>query len=266
MEYQLVNKLFKCENCLKQFKKLVSPNELIINCISCGELSAVVLEANEFNREPVDRSYSMTFDNRQSRPQNTNRNQNPFGSSNTSRQNNVQQTNRVPERQASQRNIRQSIFFTPFITFFSPFTGMVNSSYIQEEQLFNDGFVFYNYRNGPAFRDNFASNFSSNFMNRQDRAFTFIRMFQQRERENEGTPTPKTVLENLKKFDMSKEYCKKNDDKLEQPNCCVCLTDIEMKMSTVLLPCGHMFHDQCIKKWLEQHNTCPLCRFELKTV
>ena len=34
---------------------------------------------------------------------------------------------------------------------------------------------------------------------------------------------------------------------------------------TILLPCGHMFHDNCVTKWLKIHNTCPLCRFELPT-
>ena len=26
-----------------------------------------------------------------------------------------------------------------------------------------------------------------------------------------------------------------------------------------------MFHSDCVTKWLEIHNTCPLCRFELPT-
>jgi hypothetical protein len=29
------------------------------------------------------------------------------------------------------------------------------------------------------------------------------------------------------------------------------------------LPCNHMFHVQCAKSWLEEHNTCPTCRGEL---
>ena len=34
-------------------------------------------------------------------------------------------------------------------------------------------------------------------------------------------------------------------------------------MDCISLPCDHIFHQACITKWFEIHNTCPLCRFEL---
>ncbi|KAJ2853421.1 hypothetical protein J3B02_003149, partial [Coemansia erecta] len=33
--------------------------------------------------------------------------------------------------------------------------------------------------------------------------------------------------------------------------------------SVTRLPCKHYFHHGCIKPWLELHNTCPMCRFEV---
>jgi hypothetical protein len=67
---------------------------------------------------------------------------------------------------------------------------------------------------------------------------------------------------------MEKKYCKKDEKdpkKLEYPTCSICLMDINDGQNTILLPCGHMFHSDCVTKWLEIHNTCPLCRFELPT-
>ena len=72
----------------------------------------------------------------------------------------------------------------------------------------------------------------------------------------------------LKHFKMEKKYCKKSDqdpNQLEYPECSICLMQIDEGQDTILLPCGHMFHDECSTKWLKIHNTCPLCRFELPT-
>ncbi len=28
----------------------------------------------------------------------------------------------------------------------------------------------------------------------------------------------------------------------------------------MILPCGHEYHDKCIRPWFQQMNTCPMCR------
>ncbi|KAK8595844.1 hypothetical protein V6N13_000530 [Hibiscus sabdariffa] len=45
--------------------------------------------------------------------------------------------------------------------------------------------------------------------------------------------------------------------------CSVCLIVLEDEdMARVLPNCRHIFHAECIDKWLSLHSTCPLCRVE----
>lgn len=43
--------------------------------------------------------------------------------------------------------------------------------------------------------------------------------------------------------------------------CCVCLGEFEVKEELLQVrACKHMFHVDCIRHWLHNHSTCPLCR------
>ena len=45
--------------------------------------------------------------------------------------------------------------------------------------------------------------------------------------------------------------------------CCVCLEAQEVGDRATKLPCGHLFHTECVVQWLRKHGTCPSCRYEL---
>ncbi|KAM3319305.1 hypothetical protein P3S67_006505 [Capsicum chacoense] len=45
--------------------------------------------------------------------------------------------------------------------------------------------------------------------------------------------------------------------------CMVCLEEIQEETIVLSLPCSHMFHGECVTKWLENSHYCPLCRFEM---
>lgn len=47
--------------------------------------------------------------------------------------------------------------------------------------------------------------------------------------------------------------------------CSVCKEAFEENNEVVQLPCKHVFCKDCIYPWLERHNTCPSCRYELPT-
>ena len=151
-----------------------------------------------------------------------------------------QNRNRNPFRIVIQRqNVPNYIFDPFFINFGSAFNG--------------------------AFQDNFSSNFRSNY--RGDFVNEILRRLQQNqndERRQHHHPTSNENLKKLKQFNMSEKYCKKEGEKLELPNCCICIDEIAIGQKTILLPCGHMFHNDCIVTWLKKNNTCPMCRFEIK--
>lgn len=303
-ELRYINKAFKCENCSTRFKKLVHSSESSTTCPSCHQSNANEIEPSEFNRETIDRSYRLTFidgvdpnlqsqyhprtdifdtdprnlygDPRTRIPRQEERTateiprQQPQASptSQTRQQPQTSSTSQAstrPTETARQRprgRVYNMNFYIPFNI--SPFRGSVN-------RLPLDGFFFDNFFDTlffmPAvdvFTDNFSSNFNSNFMD----PLTRIIFVQSMQNQPTGTPpTSREAISRLKRFKMTEEYCKKDpkDNTIEYPTCSVCLTEISKDAETVLIPCGHMYHNQCILKWLEMHSTCPVCRYQLPT-
>ncbi|CAK7337886.1 unnamed protein product [Dovyalis caffra] len=49
---------------------------------------------------------------------------------------------------------------------------------------------------------------------------------------------------------------------VKQP-CAVCFEELLMGGEATRLPCSHVYHCGCIRKWLEKSKFCPLCRFEI---
>ncbi len=46
------------------------------------------------------------------------------------------------------------------------------------------------------------------------------------------------------------------------PNCVcsICLSPIQALKSSMITPCGHIFHVECLTTWMQQKQTCPSCR------
>ena len=74
-------------------------------------------------------------------------------------------------------------------------------------------------------------------------------------------PASRKVLSNLPLVTVTA------DDLLEASNkeCTVCLDEQKLGSLACKLPCGHLFHKECVKDWLCRHCICPVCRLELET-
>ncbi|EOY01954.1 hypothetical protein QUC31_013525 [Theobroma cacao] len=53
--------------------------------------------------------------------------------------------------------------------------------------------------------------------------------------------------------------------RLEAENCVICLEELKVGSDASRMPCSHIFHGDCIEKWLKQSHYCPVCRFEMPT-
>lgn len=59
------------------------------------------------------------------------------------------------------------------------------------------------------------------------------------------------------------------DEEFGVPECVVCMADLDPKdrKNTVVTPCGHLFHPQCLQQWIDFGKMeCPLCRRELPPI
>ncbi len=45
--------------------------------------------------------------------------------------------------------------------------------------------------------------------------------------------------------------------------CNVCLDKFNVEQEVYVLPCGHMYHMDCLDKWLDNKTTCPSCRYSV---
>ena len=46
--------------------------------------------------------------------------------------------------------------------------------------------------------------------------------------------------------------------------CVICLEEILEKQYTIKLPCNHLYHSDCLYRWLCKKPVCPLCSAPVK--
>lgn len=62
---------------------------------------------------------------------------------------------------------------------------------------------------------------------------------------------------------LDHDYAKPTEEDLERsPECVVC-RDHNDKETSRVMPCGHVFHEDCLKSWIMQKQNCPICNKSL---
>ena len=114
--------------------------------------------------------------------------------------------------------------------------------------------------------------------------FAFAQQQQQHQivRQQNGPPPPTSrhYLNNLPMVKVTADDLQEANNK----ECLVCLEEQKLGEMACKLPCGHVFHRNCVevssiknnffsnlslyffsKEWLEKQCTCPVCRYEVPT-
>ncbi|KAI5064605.1 hypothetical protein GOP47_0021275 [Adiantum capillus-veneris] len=80
-----------------------------------------------------------------------------------------------------------------------------------------------------------------------------------------------TTWANVARFDASKfatdalptVTISKERLNTDASQCAVCKEEFELLSQVKQLPCNDMYHPDCTMTWLDQHNSCPVCRYPL---
>ncbi|OVA20720.1 zinc finger protein [Macleaya cordata] len=75
-----------------------------------------------------------------------------------------------------------------------------------------------------------------------------------------SSPASKSSVESIPTIKITSSFL--NSDTIL---CAVCKDEFLIDVEAKQLPCNHLYHFDCILPWLEQHNSCPVCRFRLPT-
>ena len=51
---------------------------------------------------------------------------------------------------------------------------------------------------------------------------------------------------------------------VQDPSCAICINQLQIDREPVeLTDCGHLFHNECLRRHRENNNNCPICRTEI---
>ncbi|XP_021750565.1 E3 ubiquitin-protein ligase RING1-like [Chenopodium quinoa] len=150
--------------------------------------------------------------------------------------------------------------FSPFMSpssgspAFNPFDFLQN--YLQQSGA-NVQFVVENDQGDPNFR--LPTNFGDYFLG--PGLEQLIQQLAENDPNRYGTPpASKRAIDGLPNVVITAEVVNSDSN-----SCAVCKNEFEVDSSAKQMPCKHLYHSDCLIPWLQLHNSCPVCRYELPT-
>ncbi|KAL7269866.1 hypothetical protein RUND412_007450 [Rhizina undulata] len=83
------------------------------------------------------------------------------------------------------------------------------------------------------------------------------RVISQLMEQNQGNappPAQRETIDSLPKIKVTEAMARDGGE------CAVCKEELLIEEEVAQLPCNHVYHFECVSKWLEVHDTCPICR------
>lgn len=123
-------------------------------------------------------------------------------------------------------------------------------------------------RGGQAAGNGYFPDFFDIFMGPQFGAFAeplfeqFVAAEQQAPSEDAHPPASRRFISTLPEVVVTKEDL---DTETTNGECAICLSDQSIGQLATRMPCGHLFCGECLRRWLEKNNSCPVCRYEVET-
>ena len=117
----------------------------------------------------------------------------------------------------------------------------------------NDNNANNTYNNGYTVNNNIPSQLEDTFLNYFDELIGRV-----------TNPTPMGLNENeVNNVCILSRFCNNNDN--QSITCSICVAPYEENEEiNTLRSCNHNFHKTCLTHWLQNHDTCPLCRANVR--
>jgi transcription initiation factor TFIIIB Brf1 subunit/transcription initiation factor TFIIB len=213
---------FWCHNCSQQFSRLINEQERSeVLCSRCQNVCEEILPQHGSEaRNFIPYSQNDRADSSNHHPNEFNGNENNSGSYSHSSQANEERAG----NQSQGPNDFRRVFITTVI--FPDNSGEI--PFIPFNPFF--GGLFFNFHN-------------------------LFNVGRQTE-ENNNPPADKSVVANLKEIVVDTN----NENEIKEKECPICQENFKLKDVGKELKCNHLFHKECIEKWLDLHSSCPCCR------